>query len=147
MNNPLATEKSTSIGLLLARVPLGALFVVAGFSKFTADGGIKAFIAHNSRQVPLYMPAWFGGFYLNALPYAEILVGAMLVVGMLARLGGLVAGLMLLSFIIAITGLHDRAGLAFHPNLTFVGVALLIFLAGAGRFSLDQAIWGGKSAD
>jgi uncharacterized membrane protein YphA (DoxX/SURF4 family) len=142
MRNPLASPSSTNLGLLFARVPLGAMFVMAGFSKF-AGGGVSAFVAGSRGYVPHYMPSWFGSVFLNALPYVEILVGAMLVLGILGRLGGFLASLLLASFLLAFHSVLDpRSPTPMpHTNTALLGVALLVFLAGPGQFSLDRAVW------
>ena len=146
MRNPIASSASTSLGLLLARVPLGAYFVLAGFSKFTAPGGVKAFVSHFAGAVPAWVPPVAGKYYLQAVPYAEILVGASLVLGVAGRLGGLLASLMLTSFIIAVTGVR-AANLPFQPNVIFLGVALLVLLAGPGTVSMDRVMWGKPKRD
>ena len=141
MRNPLASSGSTSLGLFFARVPLGAFFVLAGFSKFTAPGGVAAFASQFAGAVPAWVPDQLGRYYLNAVPYAEIVVGASLVLGVAGRLGGLLASLMLASFMIAVTGVRSANG-PFQPNLIFLGVALLVLLAGPGSLSMDRIMWG-----
>ncbi len=140
MRNPLASPGSTSLGLFLARVPLGAYFVLAGFAKFTAPGGVTGFVSQYAKTVPAWAQA-AGRYYLQAIPYAEILVGASLVLGVAGRVGAFAAALMLASFMIAVTGVRS-ANLPFHPNVIFMGLALLIFLAGPGSISMDKVMWG-----
>lgn len=143
MRNPLASPSSMNLGLLLARVPLGVFFVMAGFSKFVAKGGVSGFASTYGNTVPHYMPSWFGPLFLNALPYVEILAGAMLVLGILTRVGGLLVSLMLVSFMMAFGTILNRQAPTPMPdtNTVFLGVALLVLLAGPGRFSLDRTIW------
>ena len=141
VRNPLASPGSTSLGLLLARVPLGAFFILAGFAKFTAKGGVSAFVAQFAKSVPPWAPQSAGRFYLQVLPYAEILVGASLVLGVAGRIGGLAAALMLASFVVAVTGVRSP-NLPFQPNVIFIGIALLIALAGPGSISMDRVMWG-----
>ena len=141
MRNPLASPGSTSLGLLLARVPLGAFFVLAGFAKFTAPGGAAAFASQAAGAVPSWVPDQVGRYYLHAVPYAEVVVGASLVLGVAGRLGGLVASLMLASFMIAVTGVRSGGG-PFQPNVIFLGVAVLVLLAGPGSLSMDRVMWG-----
>jgi uncharacterized membrane protein YphA (DoxX/SURF4 family) len=146
VRNPLASPGSTSLGLFLARVPLGAYFVLAGFSKFSAPGGVTGFVSKFAKSVPDWAPQAAGRYYLQAIPYAEILVGASLILGVAGRVGALAASLMLASFMIAVTGVRS-ANLPFHPNVVFIGVALLLFLAGPGTVSMDKVMWGkGKPA-
>lgn len=141
MANPLHGQGSTSLGLLAARVPLGVYFVIAGFNKLSGDSSLKSFVSANIGSVPDWFPESMGQAYLYSLPFAEIVVGLALVLGLFSRLAGLLATLMLVSFIIAVTGIkHDS--LPFHPNGIFVGTALLVMLAGPGGISVDQMIWG-----
>ena len=141
MRNPLASPGSTSLGLFLARVPLGAFFVLAGFAKFSSPGGVTGFVAQYARAVPDWVPQTAGRYYLQGVPYAEILVGASLVLGVAGRVGALLAAVMLASFTIAVTGVRSSS-LPFQPNVIFIGVALLLFLAGPGSISMDKVMWG-----
>lgn len=145
MKNPLKTERSTAIGLLLARLPLGVYFVIAGCNKLVADGSFRGFARENMALLPGWVSPEFGKYYLASLPFAEVLVGLMLVLGLVGRLGGLLGSLMIGSFIIAKTGV--RNGSLPHPNLVFLGVALMLLFAGAGQISLDTLFWGKKKGD
>jgi uncharacterized membrane protein YphA (DoxX/SURF4 family) len=141
MANPLHGQGSTSLGLLAARVPLGVYFVIAGFNKLAGDSSLKSFVDGNIGSVPNWFPEALGQAYLYSLPFAEIIVGLALVLGLFGRFAGLLASLMLASFIIAITGIkHEK--LPFQPNAIFLGTALLVMLAGPGGISVDQMIWG-----
>ncbi len=137
----LNSSASASLGLLLARVPLGAYFLIAGFSKFTGKGGVGGFVGSATDLLPSYVPTPAGQMYLYALPLVEVLVGAMLVLGALTRLGGLLASLMLVSFLLAFGQLRHPE-LPFQPNVIFLGVALLVLLSGAGAVSFDRVIFG-----
>lgn len=146
MRNPLASPGSTSLGLFLARVPLGAFFVMAGFAKFRAPGGVSGFVSQFAGAIPAWAPQAAGRSYLQAIPYAEIIVGASLILGVAGRLGGLAAAVMLATFTVAVTGVRS-ANLPFQPNVIFIGLALLVFLAGPGAISMDKVMWGkGKTA-
>ena len=144
MQNPLSSPASSSLGLLLARVPLGAILVVDGFKKFMGPGGISGYVERTAELVPGYVPEALGGFFLRAGPFVEILAGAMLVLGVLARAGGLAGAVVLAGAMLAVTGLHGRDGggmLVLQPNLVFLGVALLVFFAGPGGISMDRVMW------
>ena len=146
MRNPLTSAGATSLGLLLARAPLGAYFVAAGFSKFSSHGGVSAFVTKSADLLPAWVPQAAGMSYLRALPYAEIIVGASLALGVVGRVGGLVASLMLASFMIAVTGVRS-GNLPFQPNVICLGVALLVMLAGPGSLSMDRVMWGTSKAE
>ena len=141
MRNPLASPGSTSLGLLLARVPLGAYFVMAGFSKFTGPGGVRSFVSQFAGAVPDWIPDAAGESYLRALPYAEIIVGASLALGVMGRLGGLAGAVMLATYMAAVTGVRS-VNHPFQPGVIYLGVALLVALAGPGAVSMDRVKWG-----
>ncbi len=49
---------------------------------------------------------------------------------------------MLASFMIAVTGVRS-VNFPFQPNVIYLGVALLVVLAGPGSVSMDRVMWGG----
>ncbi|HEY7090522.1 MAG TPA: DoxX family protein [Tepidisphaeraceae bacterium] len=140
MASPLNSTAAASLGLLCARVPMGVYFALAGLHKIT--GGIGKFVDGTIGLATKVMPEQLGRAFLTALPFAELLVGISLVFGLLGRLGGLVGSLLLISFLIAATGVAPgSSGGPFHPNLVFLGVALLVLFAGPGKISLDNVIF------
>jgi uncharacterized membrane protein YphA (DoxX/SURF4 family) len=145
VRNPLGSSNASGLGLLFARAPLGVLFIVAGFRKFTAAGGVDGFVAQFASMIPTWAPKAAGEGYLRAIPYAEIVVGASLVLGVAARVGGLAASILLVSFMVAVTGFRD-ANQPLHPNVIYLGVALLVTLAGPGEISMDRFMWGRNNA-
>ena len=143
MKNPLRSESSYNLGLLLARLPIGILFVVVGVMKL--QSGVQAFVSSQIGNVPSQVPHAWGEGYLHALPYVEIAVGAMLILGLFGRLAGLVGGLVVASIMIGSTGVF-ATGHMFHPNVIYTGLLFAILLLGPGRLSLDGVMFGrGKS--
>jgi uncharacterized membrane protein YphA (DoxX/SURF4 family) len=152
MKNPLQSEGSQSLGLLLARVPLGAVLVLAGYMKFHMVG-LNRFVDEHLSQVPSYMPSGFGNIYLHAVPFAELGFGVLLIVGMLTRLSGLLAALMLVSFGMIQAGGQgfinlnpEDASKLFQSPTVYATFALIAFLVGPGRFSVDSLLWGRKGS-
>src|SRR5437764_10262345 len=140
MPNPLHSARSANLGLLLARLPVGVLFCLAGYQK-VAHIGVSKFVAENSDKVPHYMPAWFGKPFLTGLPFMEIVLGATVVIGLFTRLSGLLLSCLLVSFIM-ITGVHDGSGgWPFNPNFLFLGTALMLLFAGGGGISMDRKLF------
>lgn len=144
MDTPLKTRVSTTVGLLLARLPMGAFFLLAGYQKIF-QVGVGKFVHEASRspRMPDWAPPAGVSAYLHAVPFLELVVGILLVLGLVARVGGLIGSLMVVSFIIGATGLRDP-NLPFTPNLIYLGVLLLVLLAGPGRISLDAVLLGRK---
>lgn len=142
MPNPLQSPRSMSLGLLLARLPLGALFCIAGYRKL-AGLGLASFVSEHLKSVPRYMPPWFPKVFLNGLPFAEMGLGALIILGLFTRLSAFLTSALLISFMM-IMGIQDST-FPFHPNLLFLGNALLLFFAGAGSISIDSRLFGQKS--
>ena len=135
MRNP-SHNLTTSLGLLLARVPVALFFFLAGIHKL--HGGLHAFVDGSAGAIPSYLPPAIGRAYLFALPFTEITVGVLLALGLLTRFIGLIASLMLISFMLAVTGFDPgKTGGPFHYNAVFLGITLLLALAGGGKLSVD----------
>jgi uncharacterized membrane protein YphA (DoxX/SURF4 family) len=142
--------KSLSLGLLVARLPLGAYFLLAGWGK-VFKGSLSEFVNKSMSMMPHFMPESLGRAYLYALPFAEMLAGAMLILGLFTRVGALLASLLLISIVIA-TKITGGVG-PFHHGIVMLGTSLLLLFAGGGAFSLDQTLFrrrkapGGSSGD
>lgn len=176
---------ANGLALLVLRVAIGMYFVVAGVNKITfvpppaADAtaasqpttqpttaedeavktGVGAWAEGAQATWPVFMPDSLDSLkmpFLYVLPFAEVLFGATVVLGLFTRLSGFILTLMMVSFIIAVTGSIDglgdpEAGFAlyqmgedgpgvFHPNVAFLTIALTITLLGGGLFSVDHAL-------
>ena len=137
MKCPTPNSLAFSILILLNRAALGMSFVLAGVGKI--QGGVEEFVDGFFRDTtPPWLPDWFATPYGYALPFVEVAAGALLVLGLFGRIGAGVCALMLLSFLIAVGIGHEQ--LPFHPNVIFLALAVLLFVAGTGGISVD-AIW------
>lgn len=136
------TKASTvSLMLLLNRISLGVLFILAGVRKLlpTAEANIvdkmNGFASFTANQAPL--PEFLGKAYGYALPWAEIVCGAMLLIGYFSRIGAALIGLMLLSFIIAMgPDWWPESGPAYSKNFILLTLCCLLAVAGSGKFAL-----------
>lgn len=145
MKSPLKSETSFNLGLLLARLPIGILFVVAGVMKLR--GGVEGFVRSQIGNVPHQVPYGWGEGYLHALPYVEVVIGAMLILGLFGRVAGLVGALVVTSIIIGSTGVFMPGTCMFHSNVIYACLLVTILLLGPGRMSLDGLMFGrGKAA-
>lgn len=136
------------LGLLLARVPLGVVLALAGYEKI-ARQGVESFVSERRGLAEHFMSPALANLYLHAVPYAELALGGLLVLGLATRLSGFLAALMLLSFGLAtggVDGFFDpHPALApelFKAPFTYGVLALVAFLAGPGKISLDGLFFG-----
>ena len=144
MANPFKSEKSTSLGLLFARLPIGILFLLQGWNK-VKNIGVNTFVAEHLPLVPKYMPPWFPKLYLTAVPIAELTFGAFFVLGLMTRVAGFFVSAMLVSFVVALGTYRDPLWIE-HPNFIYLGATLLLLFAGPGRISVDNLLFGKKAA-
>ena len=133
------SRPSTDLGLLLLRLPIGALFVFAGWIKIFKMG-VGNFVEGSMKFVPPYLPPAVGKGYLYAVPFAELLVGICLLLGFATRAIGLITALMLVSFMMAVTGWKDPQGGPFNLSVAYCCVALALMLLGPGRISVDALL-------
>jgi len=123
--------------LLLARVLFGWTFVMSGWGKLM---NISGFIATMPRRG---LPDFLG----YVAPFVEFIGGVLLVVGLATRYASLV---MLLFIIIAAFSSHrywavESAQVAnqsahFWKAVSMMGGAVLLFITGAGRYSVDAVL-------
>jgi len=126
-----------SLAILLNRCSLGLYLLLAGVAK--VRGGVSEF--YESGFVPMkppWLPEWFASPYGHAVPFLEILVGGLLILGWLGRLMPLAAFLMITSFTIALAGIGQffNGPGPFSVNVILITLALLLIATGPGRISL-----------
>jgi putative oxidoreductase len=125
------------------RLALGAVFVAHGAQKVLGLWGGPGLAQFTSGQAPLGLrPAWL---WLGAAALAELVGGALVLAGLMTRLGAL---LLLPVMLVAMFGVHWRGGffLSNQPmpgieyTLALAGMALALLISGGGRLSLDEAL-------
>jgi len=156
-----------SVGLLIARVLVGGLFVFAGVIKLQDPQqfafSVAAFKIFPEGAIgdPLTLLATF------AFPWAEILLGAMLILGVWTRSAALLTVLLLAGFIGAITSVLVRemsvtcgcfgkidficgetlGVCSIIRNSVMLGITLLPLALGSGQFGIDGLLrwWNEKN--
>jgi uncharacterized membrane protein YphA (DoxX/SURF4 family) len=133
---------ATSLGLLCARIPLGAYFIFASVMKLKM--GPENFATNILPRATNFIPEHLARPFLTYLPWVELTVGILLIFGLLSRVVATLMVLLLISFTIY-TGpsgtLAPDVKLPFHPNLVYLGTALAIMLCGPGWISLDGLLF------
>ena len=138
MKNPLASDLSGNMGLLLARVPLGLYFALAGYAHFKTQNFATQYVA----ALPTWMPPEAGKGYSSVLPFLEMAVGGLLILGLTTRLGGLLAAV-ITGVVVAAAGfkLYPDSG---HQMLVMLGLSILLLCLGGGKFTLDNLLFNKK---
>ena len=141
-------KAGTQVGLFLTRAALGGFLLLAGWGKAAGelDQGVGSFYKESFQgMAPGWLPGWFGTPYGYALPWLELLVGGMLVLGLFTRFFA-IGGFLILTSITAaavsangsITGLAKGApGPPFNTTYIQAAVYFLLIFTGAGVLSLD----------
>ena len=130
------SEKIRDEVLLVARILLAALFFRFGWSKLLDYSGTVAFMSHDGLPVP---------------QLAALIAIVMEFFGSIAIILGVFTRPLAILFVLytlatALTGHHfwtmtgaDRMGamINFYKNLSIMGGFLLLYVQGAGRYSID----------
>jgi len=143
MNN----ETLNSLGLLTARLTLGSVFFAHGAQKvfgWFGGFGISGTMGYFQNTLGVPAPLALAGVL------AEFIVSLMLLAGVSTGLASVIAVLQMAA---AIYLSHAQDGFfmnyfgqlptgreGFEYNLVLIGIAIVLFLAGAGRYSLDS-VW------
>lgn len=132
MTNPVFRD----VGLLLARVAIGAVFLAHGLQKLTVWGLDGTTAAFESMGVPAAGLAAFLAMWL------EILGGVALILGLLTPVVG---ALFVLNMVGAVIFTHFENGLwvgdgGYELVLVLGAAALMLAVAGAGRISVDGVL-------
>jgi uncharacterized membrane protein YphA (DoxX/SURF4 family) len=146
VRNPLASSTSAGVGLLLARLPVGAMLVLTGW-RILRRSGLPEFLLDNLQLVMTHIPEGPARTYLNLFPYVCIVLGLTMTLGLLTRASGFLGAALLVSLA------YFRAGMVgfINPNPQYAYqllnaptvyslFALVVFFAGPGKLSLDHVI-------
>jgi len=126
------------------RLALAAIFIAHGGQKVlgSLNGPGLAKFTSLPAPFPFMRPAWV---WMGAAAFAELIGGALLLLGLLTRVG---AFLILCVMTTAIVSLHWKAGF-FAPAgieypLALTSMCLALLISGGGLASVDQSFSGGR---
>jgi putative oxidoreductase len=125
--------------LLVGRVLLGWIFLASAWGKLSNIGGFVGYLKNLGAPAP-ELSAWIGAV-------VELVIGVTLILGLATRYGALLCAL----FLIIATALAHRyweypaaqAGNQYNhflKNLAIFGGALVLFVTGPGRLSIDRML-------
>ena len=133
---PARMPASASFGLSLARAYFGVVFAIHGWPKVTHENGPTAYLENTQ----------FSGWMLAAAAIIEFLGGALLAIGLATRL----VALLLAGVMVGAINFHIGRGDPFiggwEMATSYLVVMLLFVLAGPGKLSADQKMFGRKSS-
>ena len=150
MANPFRSDLSNGLGLLAARLPLGAAFVLSGIAKFRLPNGVSQYVTENVSSVPQYVPTHAAEKFLMAVPYAHLSLGVLLLAGLLTRLSAFGAAILSAAFGLILGFVDPNAGTsmdAITDPTKYLCFALVLFFAGPGMFSVDRLLFGKPERD
>jgi putative oxidoreductase len=126
------------------RLALGIIFIAHGAQKVFGVWGGKGLADFSSGDAPLGLrPAWL---WLGAAAISELVGGAMVLVGLLTRLGALSIAFVML---VAMFGVHWGAFFMNNRGIEYtvalLGMSLALLIAGGGQASIDQMLMNTRS--
>lgn len=116
---------------LFIRVPLGGYFFLIGQHTLS---DMDSFVASVKRMGVL--PDQLATLYAVLLPYLEVAIGILLMVGMWTTLAAILSTVLLFSFIFA-TGIFPFTPTVFNKDFILAGASLSLLSSGAGAISID----------
>lgn len=123
---------AASYAPMIVRLSLGAYFIMAGLSKFDLLAGF----VDQVRAMGI-LPGNLAAVYGILLPYVEVAVGGLLILGMWTTMVGVLAGLMILSFVAAF-GIFPGHKEIFNKDIILLAAAASLLYSGPGAFSVDN---------
>ena len=119
----------------LLRVTLGVVFLFSGVGKFM--GGIGNFVGGMEKQFAGKLPSALVLPFAYALPFMEVLFGALIVLGLFTSAALVLSGLLLLALTFGTVMLSDFPTVAHNTQYALVNFVLLYF-ADYNGYSLDR---------
>ena len=126
----------------LLRITFGVVFLFNGIGKLM--GGVGNFVGGMNQRFAGKLPAILVMPFSYTLPFAELILGALIVFGLFSRLGLVLTGLLLAALTFGTVMLADFGTVAHNTQYALVNFVLL-WLVDLNRYSLDS-IFGRKTA-
>ena len=128
----------------LLRVTLGVVFLFSGVGKFI--GGIGNFADKMQQQFAGKLPSALVTPFSYALPFMEVLFGALIVLGLFGGFALVLSGLLLLALTFGTVMQNDFPTVAHNTQYALVNFVLL-WLVDYNGYSVDRLRRGGLPAN
>lgn len=130
------------IALLLVRLSMGLYLFFAGIRKAFSQGwdirqSAKDWMVKYDAMTPSFVPSFIATPWGYAIPWLELILGALIVLGLAFRITSAATTLMLLSIAIAVWA---GDGNWLHHSGILVTVSFLLFVTGPGKLSIDALL-------
>jgi len=126
-----------SVAYALLRVTLGVVFLFFGVEKFA--GGVANFAGGMSERFAGKLSSVFVLPFAYGLPFAEVILGTLILIGLGARIALALSGLLLIGLTFGTVMLGDAPTVAHNLQYAFVNFVLLWF-SESNAFSVDSLI-------
>ena len=123
------------VAYALLRVTMGVIFLFYGINKFVS--GVGNFVGTMNQQFSGKLPAFMVMPFAYAIPFAEVTAGALILFGLLTRLGLVISGLLLIGLTFGMVMLGQAPTVAHNLQYGLVNFVLL-WLVDLNRYSLDS---------
>ena len=127
-----------AMAAFLLRFSLGVLFLFTALNKFLAPIG---FLGVSQKLLDgfknTYLPTWVVLSYVNVLPFVELSLGAVLLLGLFTREALTGCGLLLISLSFGKVVEQDYQTAAHNFNYVLIGALALWFSSRDNSYSLD----------
>lgn len=128
-------NNNRQIDYTLLRVTFGIIFLTTGIVKFTM--GLGNFVAALQPSFGGKLPMSLVSPFLYALPFVEVTIGTLLILGLFNVLALILAGLLLMALTFGKTAVNDSATVA--GNLSYILINfVLLWLADYNSYSIDR---------
>ena len=118
----------------LLRVTMGVIFLFYGVGKFM--GGLGNFVGGINKAFSGKLPAAMVTPFAYAIPFCEVIAGALILFGLFTRIGLLLSGLLLIGLTFGTVMLGDAPTVAHNLQFALINFVLL-WLVDLNRYSID----------
>ncbi|HZS44504.1 MAG TPA: DoxX family protein [Blastocatellia bacterium] len=125
-----------AVSYAIFRITVGVMFLVYGIEKF--QGGIAATAEGMTKQFGSKLPSVLVSPFAHVLPFAEVGIGVLLILGLITELGLVLAGLLMLALTFgALIGVPAAVG-----NNIMYSFVIFVLMWGLdnNRYSVDGLI-------